>query len=89
LPSRPAVAIGLSFNPGFVPQLAQLQALALQYGYEIAGGTLQIQRNETQEEWRFVAISLNQKVGAPLPALSEALRQWSGVASYTLAHARN
>lgn len=89
LPSRPAVAITLTFQAGFVPNQQVLQQQALDRGYEIASGTLHIQCVHDREEWRFVAIALNQKICMPLSELSQELRRFEGVDEFSLAHARN
>jgi putative Mg2+ transporter-C (MgtC) family protein len=89
LPSRPAVAIRMTFRAGFIPSQSALEKIALARGYEIAGGSLHIQCISQREEWRFVAISMNRNKGVPLPELSKELRQFDGVEDYSLAHARN
>ena len=89
LPGRPAVAIRMTFRPGFVPNQAVLERVSLERGYEIAAGSLQIQCVEGREEWRFVAIALNKGKGVPLSLLSQELRRFDGVSEYSLSHARN
>ena len=89
LPSRPAVAVQLKFCRGVVPRKSVLAQFALEQGYEIASGTLQIHCVGDCEEWRFVASALNRKQGATLSALSHALRQLDGVGEYSLGYARN
>lgn len=88
LPARPAVAIRMTFKAGFTPTQAALTQVALERGYELAGGSLQIQFIAEREEWRFVAVSINRK-GVPLADLSRELRQFEGVEEYSLSHARN
>lgn len=89
LPSRPAVALRITFKAGFTPNQATLEKIASQRGYELARGSLQIQYVREREEWRFVAISFNRDKGAPLAELSKELRQFEGVEEYSLSHARN
>ena len=89
LPSRPAVAIRMTFKAGFTPNQAALEKIALARGYEIASGSLQIQCISAREEWRFVAISIERNKGVPLAELSRELRQFEGIEDYSLAHARN
>jgi putative Mg2+ transporter-C (MgtC) family protein len=89
LPSRPAVAIRMTFHAGFEPNQSTLKKLALERGYEIAGSTLQIQCTDDREEWRFVAILLSNKKGVPLSELSKELRRFEGVDEFSLTHARN
>jgi putative Mg2+ transporter-C (MgtC) family protein len=89
LPSRPAIAVTLTFHTGFIPSQAQLQAFALERGYEVASGTLHIQCVANREEWRFVAISLSQKKGRELSEMAKEFRKFEGVDEFSLAHARN
>ena len=89
LPSRPAVAIRMTFRAGYSPQQSVLQRVAMERGYELAPGSLQIQCANDREEWRFVAIALNHKLGVPLSELSHELRAFEGVDEYSLVHARN
>ena len=89
LPSRPAVAIRMTFRAGFTPSQSALEKIALARGYELARGSLQIQCISQREEWRFVAISINRNMGVPLAELSKELRLFEGIEDYTLTHARN
>jgi putative Mg2+ transporter-C (MgtC) family protein len=89
LPSRPAVAIRMTFHKGYVPSKAVLQKVALERGYEIAENTLQIQCTDDCEEWHYIAVLLSNKKGVPLSDLSHELRRFEGVDSFSLSHARN
>ena len=89
LPSRHAVAITMRFKPDFMPEEAALRRLALARGYEIAGGSLTIGRENRIQEWRFVALALSKDSGAPLPVLALALTEFDGVDGFQLSHARN
>jgi putative Mg2+ transporter-C (MgtC) family protein len=89
LPSRPAIAVTLTFHSGFVPSLTVLQKFALERGYEVAIGTMHIQCIANREEWRFVAISLNRNTSLPLADISKEFRSLEGVSEFSLAHARN
>ena len=89
LPSRPAVAIRMTFRAGFTPNQVALEKIALARGYEMAGGSLQILCTSAREEWRFVAISIDRNKGVPLAELSRELRQFEGIEDYSLSHARN
>lgn len=89
LPSRPAIAISLSFNKGFIPQEKSLRQMALERGYELALGTLVITYHEQRCEWRFVAVAINRKLAMPLSALSLELAKLEGLEQFHLAHARN
>ena len=63
--------------------------MALQRGYEIAGGSLMIGSDGGQQEWRFVAIALSKRSGAPMAVLSAELAAFDGIHSFQLSHARN
>jgi putative Mg2+ transporter-C (MgtC) family protein len=89
LPSRPAVAVRMTFRAGYTPSQSALEKIALARGYQLAGGSLQILCTSQREEWRFVAISVNRNKGVPLAELSRELRQFEGIEDYSLAHARN
>ncbi|HTD04962.1 MgtC/SapB family protein [Undibacterium sp.] len=89
LPSKQAVAITLSFRQGFVPREDVLRRVALERGYEIAGGTLAISVREGKAEWRFVAVALNRKLAWSLSALSNELATFPGVDFFQMTHARN
>ncbi len=89
LPSRHAVAITMRFKPEFVPREDALRRIALERGYEIAGGSLTIGSVNGQQEWRFVALALSKKSGAPLSELAAELNNFAGIASFQVAHARN
>jgi putative Mg2+ transporter-C (MgtC) family protein len=89
LPSRHAVAITMKFKPDFVPQQAVLRAMALERGYEIAGGSLTIGSENGAQEWRFVALALSKRSGAPLAMLADEISKYEGIASFQISHARN
>ncbi|WLI88994.1 MgtC/SapB family protein [Massilia sp. R2A-15] len=89
LPSRHAVAIMMRFKKDFTPVEATLRRVALERGYEIAGGTLAIGAVGGAQEWRFVALALSRKSGATLSALADELARFDGIDSFQLSHARN
>ena len=89
LPSRHAVAITMRFKPEFVPREDALRRIALERGYEIAGGSLTIGSDKGMQEWRFVALALSKKSGAPLSELAAELNAFDGIASFQISHARN
>ena len=89
LPSRHALAITMRFRPEFVPLESTLRRVALERGYEIAGGTLAIGGGDGCQEWRFVALALSRKSGAPLSILSAELAAFEGIDSFQISHARN
>ncbi len=89
LPSRQAIAVVMQFKPGFKPNEEMLQHMALRRGYEIARGSLSINRREDKPEWHFVATELSKSSGAPMSAMAEELAAFDGVADFHLSHARN
>lgn len=89
LPSRHAVAVRMRFRQEFMPREDAIRKLALERGYEIAGSSLTISSEEGRQEWRFVALALSRKTGAPLSELARELAAFDGVDSFQLSHARN
>ena len=89
LPARHAVAITLQFRPDFVPDETELRKLALERGYVIATGSISISYVDGAIEWRFVAVALDRKSGAPIAELARELSQRRSVERFHLSHARN
>ena len=89
LPSRHAVAIMMRFKPDYLPREDALRRIAFERGYSIAGGSLTIGSNNGMQEWRFVALALSKKSGAPLSTLAAELAAFDGVDSFQVSHARN
>jgi len=89
LPSRSAVALIMRFKKGFEPREEVLRRVALERGYEIAGGSIAIAYDNGRPEWHFVAVSLGKNVAAPITVLANELAKFDGVESFNLSHARN
>ncbi len=89
LPSKPAIAVVLTFAKGFEPNENALRKAANKRGYDIAMGSFVIQGQEGTVEWRFVAVAKGRRQGATLTALSTDLSHFEGVTKYHLSHARN
>ncbi|OWW18854.1 MgtC/SapB family protein [Noviherbaspirillum denitrificans] len=89
LPSRPAIAISLSFKPGHMPDEKVVQERMLKNGYELAGGSIVVGLHEGKMEWQFVAVAFNRTSGTRISALSRDLVELEGVDSFQLSHARN
>lgn len=89
LPSRHAIAVTMRFVHGFQPREDALRKIAHKHGYEVAGGSLFIASDNGSQEWRFVAIALSKRSGAPLSELALGMSAFEGMQSYQLAHARN
>ncbi|UVW28836.1 MgtC/SapB family protein [Massilia sp. H6] len=89
LPARHAVAVRMRFKPKVMPREDVLRRAALERGYEIAGSSLTISSEEGRQEWRFVALALSRKSGAPLSELADQLAAFEGLEAFQLSHARN
>ena len=89
LPSRQAVAITLRFAPDFVPIESTLRSMALDRGYDVAGGTIAIAMDQGAHTWTFVAVALSRKAMTPISDLASHMGQFPGVQSFHMAHARN
>ena len=89
LPSRHAVAFTMRFKKDYLPREDALRRIAHERGYAIAGGSLTIGSSEGQQEWRFVALALSKKSGAPLSLLAQELAAFDGIDSFQVSHARN
>jgi putative Mg2+ transporter-C (MgtC) family protein len=89
LPARHAVAVRLRFKPEYLPREAAIRELALGRGYEIAASSLTISSDDGRQEWRFVALALSRKTGAPLSELARELGAFDGVDAFQLSRARN
>ena len=89
LPARHAVAVRMRFKPDFMPREEGLRQAALERGYEIAGSSLTISSDNGRQEWRFVALALSRKTGAPLHELASELAAFEGVEAFQVSHARN
>ena len=89
LPSRHAIAITMRFREGYEPQEDALRRMALERGYEIAGGSLMIAQDKGKLEWRFVALALSKRSGSPMSHLAGELRRFEGIEGFQLSHARN
>ena len=88
LPSHPAVSITMRFSKGFEPRMEVLRRIALERGYEIAGGSFSILFQDGQPEWRFVAVALG-KGSAPITDLAYELGKFDGVEGFNISHSRN
>jgi len=89
LPSRHAIAITMRFRENYEPQEDALRRMALERGYEIAGGSLMIGQDKGKLEWRFVALALSKRSGSPMSQLACELRRFEGIEGFQLSHARN
>lgn len=89
LPSRHAIAITLRFREGYLPVEEALRRMAMERGYEIAGGSLMIAQDHGRMEWRFVALALGKRSGAPMAQLAAEMARFEGVEGFQITHARN
>lgn len=89
LPSHTAVGVQLRFRPGYAPTLAGLAARLEEKGYALAEGSFDIQFQEGQLEWRFVAVERKTLTRQPLTELAQHLSTVEGVENFHLTYARN
>ena len=89
LPSRPAVAVTLRYKTDFIPRQDTLRSFVLEHGYLLASGSISINFQHQQAEWRFVVVVLDRLKAASLTDLANSLTAFDGIDSFTLAHARN
>ncbi len=89
LPSRQAVAITLCFKPGYQPVQAELQKMASERGYDIAPGTIAIERRNDVLQWSFVAVARNRQRMVPITELANEIQRFGGIESFQLNYARN
>ncbi|MFC5472563.1 MgtC/SapB family protein [Paraherbaspirillum soli] len=89
LPSRAGVAISVEFEKGFVPREEVLRKVALERGYEIAGGSLTISSHDKRAKWHFVAIAIDSKKGTSVSELARMMNSYEGVENFELTHCRN
>jgi putative Mg2+ transporter-C (MgtC) family protein len=89
LPSHPAISITMRFKKGFVPREDVLRRIAVERGYEIAGGSFSVSYRNQQAEWRFVAVVLGKERTASITELADEMGKFDGVENFDIAHARN
>lgn len=89
LPSRHAIAIGLTFQQNAEPNQEALQKVLKDYDYEIAWGSLAISANNNKQEWHFVVIPLQKNAQPSISDMSEVLKKLSGLEGFHLSFARN
>lgn len=89
LPSRQAVAIRLTFDPGYRPVESALRAMAHERGYDIAGGSIVISMDGGSFTWNFVAVARSRKKMAPISDLAAEMVLFPGVQCFHVAYARN
>jgi len=89
LPSRQAIAISLTFAPGFAPNEGMIRERMLKNGYEVAGGSIVIGLHDGKMDWQFVAVAFDKMSGARISELSQELAGVDGIDSFQISHARN
>jgi putative Mg2+ transporter-C (MgtC) family protein len=89
LPSHPAIAVTLRGEAGRRFTQIELAAFTNALGYRFAPGSLSIEAQGDQEEWRFVCTAKRNFKGQTLCGFTEHLHELPGVASYRVTHARN
>jgi putative Mg2+ transporter-C (MgtC) family protein len=86
LPSRSQVAVAVQFKSGFHPQEETLCRVALERGYEIAGGSLSVTFREEKPEWHFLAVARDKKKGTSVSELARMMSHYDGVESFHVCH---
>lgn len=61
----------------------------MNYGYELAAGSIVILSGRGSALWKFAAIALNKRSGVPLGELAQELGKFGGPESFPQFHARN
>jgi putative Mg2+ transporter-C (MgtC) family protein len=89
LPTHPAIAVVLRFKHGSAPLEDTLRKAAQERGYQIAKGSLSINYQDGQPEWRFTATEIRKNHCASLAMLADELSNIEGVISFSMAPARN
>lgn len=89
LPARPAIALTLTYAPGFKPDRRALDQVARERGYQVASGSFSVRFSEGRHIWRFVAIEVDRKRALPLTGLSGDLAELPGIEAFEIGHARN
>jgi putative Mg2+ transporter-C (MgtC) family protein len=88
LPAHSEIAVSVLFQKGFSPNEEIFKKVSIDFGYEIARGSLSIRFKDGQSEWQFVAFTRDRK-GASIPKLAHAMCHYEGVASFNAAPARH
>ena len=90
LPSRRAIGVTLTFEPGHEPREASLKDTIRAWGFTVAEGSLQISAHQHKVSWQFVMVALRSRPDpSSLFELSRGLRSLDGVDSLQISHARN
>lgn len=89
LPSRQGVAVTLVFEQSFKPSEPALAKFALARGYEINSGSIAVKCCDGKAEWHFIASALGRHNEVKLTELAAELREFHGIESFQLNHARN
>jgi putative Mg2+ transporter-C (MgtC) family protein len=89
LPSHPALAIVLHFQPGYTPFENVLRRFASEHGYEVTDGSLHIQLVGSRQIWSFVAIAQTKRKVVSASELAAALIRLEGVEAFDVSHTRN
>lgn len=89
LPSRHAIAIVLCFHQNFTPNENELEQIMLDFGYEVAKGSLTISFANGSQEWHFSAVALLKHPSYSIPAISRHIAKINGMESFQISFARN
>ncbi|MBH9552007.1 MgtC/SapB family protein [Inhella gelatinilytica] len=89
LPARPAIALSLTYRPGFEPSRSALDRAARERGYQVAGGSFNVRYSEGRHIWRFVCIEVDRSKALPITGLGSELAHLEGIEAFEIGHARN
>jgi putative Mg2+ transporter-C (MgtC) family protein len=88
LPAHSGVAIMIRYHKGFEANEDVLCKVSLEYGYQIARGSLSISFVDGQAEWHFVAIALDRHRCASISELAHTMSLNAGVDRFSLSPTR-
>lgn len=89
LPARKAFAVSMQFKRGFMPEVDILRQAAADRGFELAAGSLEIDRKADQFIWRCLILVNGQRKDRAIADISKELEQFDGVEEFQVSHARN
>lgn len=88
LPSRHAVALILTFEPGCSLSEIDLEKIATNLGYRIADGSSSMFFKDGHEEWHLIFLATT-NLHVSIPNLAKGLHLQTGLKSFQVAFARN
>jgi putative Mg2+ transporter-C (MgtC) family protein len=89
LPCRPAIAVVLTFAPGFTPSRERVAELAHARGYDFVNESLSISHAGGQATWKFAAVAEDRHRAAPIADVAGELSHFEGLAQFQLTPSRS